>query len=604
MTSIREFFLSSISKFVVFVILCIPYSSKAQKNENIVVLWDVTGSLLPVKPEKDLNGSNTSTYSHGNGMWVDLKKAVIDCIQFTESDPGNKITVVTFNDTIRDVFTRKATDAGKNDLVKIVENYTYLSHNWTNIVDPVSKFYSLLDSGMINYMFLFTDGDNDHPETKHQFIPTLNSWESKTSECDAYGFYVLVHPDAATSEIKTAVQSQDNFWIVSDSKVRIKICTLPSSVKYNIRDDKGTKTICMSGKYANAEGEVNFTFNDPYYDLFVTDRDIKDGKLEIEVKPKAGVIPPNHHTILLSPVISNADQYTFVGPNIIELEVSNFPERSLDLTVESNKFGKASYYDEFLWVPEKSTSVISKVKVDFSTQACLDESSATMMVYFMNKNGETRISPSKLGLKLLIDGEETDSVKLTPDMSEVIIEVSGDARTNDDMYYGRIHLVPSNLDNCTINCTDGVFKWKFDFDQKFNPLKLTLIVALIVLLSAILLWMIALKPMIYPRFGSILKTFNVPGMAPLIIKFKGARQVIVSATPQKRQSVWNKFWTGKIVYKIHPAFITPIIFVPAKGRKVLVRTASGVYQVSPNPMPSIGSATIDNLKLNIHITIN
>jgi len=41
-----------------------------------------------------------------------------------------------------------------------------------------------------------------------------------------------------------------------------------------------------------------------------------------------------------------------------------------------------------------------------------------------------------------------------------------------------------------------------------------------------------------------------------------------------------------------------------KGRKVLVKVDSSTYKVSPNPMPGVGAATIDNIHSNTHITIN
>lgn len=576
----------------------------AQTGEHVVILWDVTGSLLSPKPSKGLGGNPLPAYSKGNGMWVDLQKAVIDCIQFTDTDPGNEITVVTFHDNIRDVFTRKATDAGKDELVDIVKNYAYVSHNYTNIVDPLNKFYSLLNRNKINYMFLFTDGDNDHPGTRPRFIPTLNSWENKTGAYDAYGFYVLVHPDAATPEIKASVESQENFWIVSDAKVRIKICTLPSSLKYNVRDDKGPKTISMSGKYASAAGDVTLTSNDQYYDVICTGTDIKDGKLSFEVKPKAGACPPTNHTVSLRPVLSGADQYTFVGPNQINLQVSNVPERSLEVTVENNKLGKASYYDAFLFVPAKSTPLRSVFKVDFSEQAKVEGSSATMAVYLVDRKGENRVSPSKLGLSLLINGVESESIILTPDMSEVVIEIVGQPDTKDGIYYGRIQLTPSRLDNCTINNSEDIFKWKFDFDQKLNPLMLALLILLVIFVTVSVFFKFVFYPLRYPRFGSIQKSFNIPGMAPLIVKFKGARGVVVSAMPVKKQSGWNRFWTGKVIYKIHPAFVTPIEFLPSRGKRVLVKTQAGAYRVNPNPMPGIGAATIIDVKKNLKINVN
>jgi len=581
-----------------------PLSVFAQSNEQIIILWDVSGSLLPAKPERDLDGSKTSSWNDGNGLWVDLKKSVIDCIDYAESDPGNEITIVTFNEEIRDIYTRKATDSGKADLKRFVETYKYISHRYTNIVDPVKEFYTRIDSSKINYMFLFTDGEHDEPKTLPDFLPTIESWAANTIGRDAFGFYVLVHQDADKPNIRKSVESQDNFWIVPDARVRIKICTLPSSIKFNVRDEKGPKSISLSGRFAGAAGQVDLIASDEYYDVKCTHSDIKDGKIDVEVTPKNGVTPPVEHTIVLSPVIADADAYTFVGPKSIDLVVSNLPERSLNLSSDSRKWDNASYYKRFLWISECCTPARSKFKVDFSEQAKAEGSSARMMVYFIDKKDESRVSPSSLGLNLKINGIDTESIELTPDMSEVTIEVTGGADTKDALYYGRIQMEPSKLDNCSINYETAEFKWKFDFDQKLNPLANALIWLAVTLLSAIFLWMIALRPIIYPRFGSILKTFNVPGMAPLIVKFKGARMVVVSATPQKKQSGWNCLWTGKIIYKLHPAFITPMTFVPGRGKKILVRTQSGAYQISPNPMPGIGAAVITDVRKNLKINVN
>ena len=592
--------------FTLLLTVCgLCYNLYAQEAQHIVILWDVTGSLLPAKPEKDLDGSTLPTYEVGNGMWVDLKKAIIECIDYAEQDPSNEITIVTFNDNIRDVFTRRITEVGKVDLVNFVKNYKYKSHSYTNVVDPLNKFYQLLEgSDRINYMFLFTDGENDDPRTSSLFIPTLDSWCTKTRLCEAFGFYVLVHPNAVTSEIRQSIQAQDNFWIVPDAKVRIKICSLPSLIKYNVRDEKGPKTICMSGRYLGAEGDVDLVSNDPYYEVLCSERDIKDGKLNIEVKLKEDVSAPINHKMVLTPKITNSDSYTFVGPNKINLEVSNLPERSLNLSLDNSNFGDASYYKSFLWIPKKSTSVASKIKVDFSEQAKMEGSSANVKVYLVDRKDGTKISPSSVGLDLKINGKSSESTIITPDMSEITIEVLGGRDTKDAMYYGRIHLEPSRLDNYSINCEECDFKWKFDFDQKINPLKLALIIILLLLVTAILFWMTILKPVFYPRFGSALKTFNIPGMAPLIIKFKGSRAVVVSAIPLKKQSGWNRFWTGKVVNKVHPAFQTSITFVPGRGKKILIKTQSGAYRVDPNPMPSIGSTVITDIKNNRKISVN
>lgn len=595
-------FLTTFAAFLIF-----EAASIAQSNEHIVILWDVTGSLLPqTAGSKDYNGSKIPTYSQGNGMWMSLKKAVIDCIDYAEEDPANEITIVTFHDEIRDVFSQNASASGKEALIDFVKNYTYKSHKHTNIVDPIKKFYTLLGGDKIKYMFLFTDGENDQPATRDLLLPTLNDWTKKTMGHNAYGFYVLVHPDADKPGIRTAIDSQDNFWVVNDAKVRIKICSFPSSIKYNLRDEKGPKTVSIKGKYAGADGEVQLRTDDEYYDILCSDVEINNGRLDIQVKPKSGVTPPENHTVILTPEISKADQYTFVGPKEIKLAVSNLPQRSLNVFIEDKDFGDASYYDSFLISKASNKPAESTLDINFSEQAKKEGSYAAMKIYFVDKKGEEKLSPASQNLTIFINGDELkgDSVRLTPEMSDMTISILGQPITKKGSYYGRIELVPSNLDDCSINGAPEVFKWKFSFDHKWNPLKVGLAWLLAIILSAFLLWMIVLKPIFYPRFGSIQKTFNVPGMAPLIIRFKGARMVVVSASPQRKQSGWNRFWTGKIVYKTHPAFISPIVFKPSRGRRVLARVQAGSYQIIPNPMPGVGSATINDIKNNRKISVN
>lgn len=588
----------------IVLLLSICNGLSAQNNEHIVILWDVTGSLLPQKSgQKDYSGKVIPIYSEGNGMWMDLKRAVIDCIEYAEEDPGNEITIVTFHDNIRDIFTRNASDQGKKELVDFVKKYQYQGHKYTNIVAPIRKFYSLMDDDKIKYMFLFTDGDNDHPDTKPQFIQTLDSWTSKTQGHNAFGFYVLVHPYADRPNIRKSVELQDNFWIVPDAKVRIKICSFPTNIKYNLRDNKGPLSIVMKGKYAGAKGKVKLETHDEYYDVLCSDGEIKDGKLNVELSPKAGLTPPANHTVMLTPTISGADDYTFVGPKDIALYVTNLPERNLNLTVDDNNLGLASHYGAFLLSPESNEPASTHLHVDFSDQAGVENSSAILNIYFVDKKGNKCVQD----LKLYINGEELNggTVKLTPEMSEMELSVFGQPDAKSGRFYGRMELIPSNLDNCCINGTPDIFKWKVGFRQKWNPVATALCWLGIFALALFILWMIVFKPMIYPKFGSIQKTFMAQGMAPLIIRFKGARMVVVSASiPKNKQSGWSRFWTGKILYKTHPAFVAPITFKPSKGRRILARTQAGTYQILPNPIPGVGAAKIVDIKNSVTISVN
>lgn len=581
----------------------------AQNSERIVILWDVTGSLLPQQSgTKDLDGSSIPTWGHGNGMWRPLKEAIIDCIEYAEEDPDNEIVIVTFHDVIRDEFSRRTTAEGKRELVDYVRNYKYQGHTYTNISNPIRKFCALLDANKVNYMFLFTDGAHDVPGTWNQFLQTLGAWSGCARGYSAYGFYVLVHPDADKPEIRQLVEAQENFWIVPDAKVRVKICSLPATLKYNVREEKGSKTVAFKGKYAGAMGKVRLTATDDYYDVVCQETSLSKGRLTIEVKPKSGVNPPPKHTIVLTPHLAGADDYTFIGPQQIELEVSNLPERSLNLAVEDNHFGKASYYGRFLFAGERCTPATAKARIEFSEQARVEHSSVRMQVYLVDKKSGERVSlqSQHLSVKVSIDGKEVEgqSVELKPGMDEVAVTVAGGEDTKSGTYYGRIELQPTRLDNCTVDGAQEVYKWKVRFSHQWNPLKVALFWILVILVVAFVVWMMVLKPIVYPRFGSVQKTFNVPGMAPLIVKFRGARMVVVAASHGKRQSAWNRFWTGKIVYKTHPAFARPIEFKPARKRSILAKCQQGTYRIQPNPMPGVGSASIDDTKTKLHIIIN
>ena len=66
--------------------------------------------------------------------------------------------------------------------------------------------------------------------------------------------------------------------------------------------------------------------------------------------------------------------------------------------------------------------------------------------------------------------------------------------------------------------------------------------------------------------------------------------------------MWDKIFKGKIIYKQHPALLTKIIMKPHK-RGVMVVTDTSKDIVTPNPMPKIGSAIMNDLTNRTNIEI-
>jgi len=144
---------------------------------------------------------------------------------------------------------------------------------------------------------------------------------------------------------------------------------------------------------------------------------------------------------------------------------------------------------------------------------------------------------------------------------------------------------------------------KVYFKHHLNPLVVWLSWIVTLMTIVILVWFLLLRPMVYPQFRSCQKTILVPGQAPIIIKMTGARLVVVSSVA-KKQSFWDALIKGPVVYKVHPAFTSPISMRPVKSGRILVKADSGIYRVSPNPIPRVGVAAMDNVQSNLHITIN
>ncbi len=273
---------------------------------------------------------------------------------------------------------------------------------------------------------------------------------------------------------------------------------------------------------------------------------------------------------------------------------------------ESVSFGTVEYYPDFLWVDSKTTSVSKTFEFDFSQDARNYDSYAEFQ--FVDNEGKAIGTDI---MQIVIDGKEcpNNRFRINSDVKskDLTFKFSPDAM--EGKHQGYLKLVSHQLDRLdsqplTANQQVDAFQWTLNYDKRMNPLAKILMWLFTGIVVLVAVWQFCFRPIIYPRFGSIQKSFIVPGMPPLIVRFKGARMVVLAASHSKKQSAWNRFWTGKVLYKTHPAFGAPIIFKPSRGRRVLSIVQAGSYQVMPNPMPGVGAATIVDIQKNVKINVN
>ena len=273
---------------------------------------------------------------------------------------------------------------------------------------------------------------------------------------------------------------------------------------------------------------------------------------------------------------------------------------------ESVSFGTVEYYPSFLWVDSKTTPVTKTFEFDFSQDAKDYNSFAEFQ--FVDNDGKVINTDV---IQIVIDGKEcaNNRFRINNDVTSKELTFKFSPNAVEGKHQGYLKLVNHQLDRLdsqplTANQQVDAFQWTLNYDKRMNPLAKVLMWIVIGVLAMLAIWLVFFRPILYPKFGSIQKTFNVPGMAPLIVRFKGARMVVLAASHPKRQSAWNRFWTGKILYKTHPAFVAPIVFKPSRGRRVLAKVQAGSYQVMPNPMPGVGAATIIDIQKNLKINVN
>lgn len=271
----------------------------------------------------------------------------------------------------------------------------------------------------------------------------------------------------------------------------------------------------------------------------------------------------------------------------------------------SVSFGTVEYYSSFLWVDENITPVTKTFDFDFSQDAQNDSRSYAEF-QFVDNDGRpisTAIMQIKDGTNIL----SNNKLRVPSNVKSKELKFTFSPEASDGKHQGFLKLISHNLDRIDsqpLKLGDklDVFQWTLHYNKVMNPLAKILMWILIVTVSLILLWVLVVRRFVFPTFRAIRKTLIIPNQAPIVIRFKGARMVILDSVKHK-QSFWNKFWTGTIIYKQVPALTTPITFKPrAKGKKILFISRSTNYTCSPNPI-DVQPSTIKDMNCNQQFAI-
>lgn len=561
-----------------------------------------------------------ATYSMvSNKLWQPSKDNLIKAIENVD-DVNTELVVIVFADDrnashkVWKKWEEKATDDGKSRLTANINNLPLpVKSSMTNLYDPLVDFYSEANSGKVNYMFLMTDGGH---EQGGDFFRAIDQWGNRTSAL-TYGFFVeltnnvgsgeVIARDKARTHIDKQTEKTGRIWRVSSADVNINLIRLNQNAMFNIRNDEYIDIpVYFSGKNSAVINDLKFAFDDSS-DFKVERTDVSKDNIRVYIKHDVDIHKyPTNSTATIHVSFINKPDKTFLLTSKIKVNCLNKKEKVLLLS--RNKIsGNVKHYDSFGWIKEKTTPCESTIGLSFSQDA--KSYANTFVELIVTDNNGKKLSSSDV--VIYANGEKCDKnkIRVSPKDDKIVLSISFPVGTKSGTHQGYFMVGQNHLDridNFDLNATTNanVIKWRVRYVQTMNPLAKLLMWIGIIILSALLLWFLVIKPTKYPRFAQFRKMVlvkkNGAVVAQFTTNFKGARRVVF-ASEKVKQTILNRLFTGRIDTVVNPVFEEPITFIPRKRRKAMVKGKG--YLINPNPIPQSGVTVITDPVKNLTINL-
>ena len=547
-----------------------------------------------------------------NGLWKDVRDNLFKAIDNIE-DATTELYVIPFavdgsDCATLDAFIETATPDGKERLKNKIKHIKPSKKSMTYHWNPMNDFYvnsRMLDNG-VTYMFLMTDGEDEHSD-KNKFPNLLKDWKKHCRGKNIYGFYVILHPSARNTLATAAINTQSHLWEVETADLNINLIRLESGCVFNARNNQQHVDIPVSGNIDTIDFQLDTIGESDYA---ISNCEKYSDFIRVHLKPKKELSHiPEDINLPISIKLEGAGDFVFLLTDTIEILCENEYFKTIAPTFNKGKkiekLGEVVYYPKFWWSQEKSEELSTVLQLQPSDDAAANN--CYVEFEFVDKDGKI-IPTSELRIK--VDDVLLDRNRFTANCNKdtytIKFEYTPEAKGG--KHQGYLRLVSHNIDRCgnhdlsSCNGYIDVLCWHINYVKKMNPLAEIILWCNILIFAAFVAWILFFKPLFYPRFRAIKKTLVIPNQAPIVIRFKGARLVVIDSTRHK-QSWWNRFWTGKIIYKQNHSITSPITLKPtANGKKVLFVANTAHYTCNPNPIDMHPATIIDRIN-NQQITI-
>ena len=563
--------------FILCMLFCVPLH--AQRERNYIYLFDCTQSMKTVD------------------IWEPTKKYLREDIE--RLSPSSTVTIVPFQGITHPTIQFECRNFDWNKIEEQFNKYIKDKTN-TNICSAWDKGVQYIDVNKDNYFYILTDGE-DTVKGIGALCQRIREWCGKYK--NSYAFYVMLTESAKKNEkelsdaigICSTIRLIDPkghispFGIFEEEILTTNTLELEKQIKL---------PFSTVGKY-----DASVNCKDSLFDVSLVSNMISDGKAVFKIdarKPKQEI----------AAILNGKDRYDFEievkakGVDILNsnltVNVVNKPERVLTMIdEEETNMGKASYYPTFLfWKEKKQDTLRRNLSESFNQPAIEYASSVRFKVTSSDGANDYQILINEIPCpenEFVFDGKTNNSI--------LSIIFNKNARQGKRYFLinpiqaketDRINRIPTEQYQLSVRAGYGI---------DHNPLAIMLSWLVILFITLLILWLFAIKIMVYPRIKLGRITITEPYYKSL--KIHGARKVIFTNKFQK-QSFLNRMLTGRVVCEVNEIWTSTMELEPC--RKALRPTTKGKYLITPftTRMEKNSEYEIQNIDTNqqIKITIN
>jgi hypothetical protein len=226
------------------------------------------------------------------------------------------------------VYKEFATTEGKNRLKQAIDNLNVTYQTYTSHYVPIYDFATArVDNNRVTYMFLMTDGKANRQE--NEFMQEVRSWGNRFGSKNVYGFYVLLHENAANPAVIQEINRQKHLWSISTANVNINLIRLENNGIFNVRNEESVEIPV----YGNLS-DVKVSASGESADYKVTAAEVKGDKLCLKLSVKSELSQLPSESILPVKITAETPQFTFLMTDQVTVRCINQKEYSLKVRVK------------------------------------------------------------------------------------------------------------------------------------------------------------------------------------------------------------------------------------------------------------------------------